>query len=75
MDVACEPVLAVSGAPKPPADRVSLSASRLSDARQVLFLVAGAGKRNAMTAWREGQDIPAAAIRPAGGVDVLFNLD
>ncbi len=75
MDVAASPVLAVSGAPKPPAERVSLSASRLSDARQVLFLVAGAGKRNAIAAWREGQAIPAAAIRPVGGVDVLLNLD
>ena len=63
--------LAVRAAPKPPAERVSLSARRLSDSRCVLFLVAGAAKRAAVAAWRSGRDIPAAAICPRGGVDVL----
>jgi 6-phosphogluconolactonase len=65
--------LAVFNAPKPPAERVSLSARRLSDARRVLFMVAGAGKREAVSAWRLGAVIPAAAIRPAQGVDVLID--
>ncbi len=65
-------VLAVFDAPKPPPERVSLSAARLSRARQVLFLVAGASKLAAVTRWRAGEPLPAAAIRPAGGVDVLF---
>ncbi len=64
-------VLAVSQAPKPPPERVSLSARRLSDASMVLFLVAGAGKRDAVAAWRRGAPIPAASICPAAGVDVL----
>jgi 6-phosphogluconolactonase len=63
--------LAVRAAPKPPAERVSLSARRLSATRGALFLVAGAGKRTAVTAWRAGCDLPAAAIRPRAGVDVL----
>lgn len=63
--------LAVHDAPKPPADRISLSAQRLSRARQVLFLVSGASKREAVTRWRRGEGIPAAAIAPPGGVDVL----
>jgi 6-phosphogluconolactonase len=67
--------LAVFDAPKPPPERVSLSAQRLSRARQVLFLVTGAGKREAITAWRKGERIPAAAIRPAAGVDVLMDWD
>jgi 6-phosphogluconolactonase len=66
-------VLAVYDAPKPPPERVSLSARRLSEARRVLFLVAGAGKRAAVAAWRDGIGIPAAAIRPAAGVDVLMD--
>jgi 6-phosphogluconolactonase len=66
-------VLAVLGAPKPPAERVSLSAARLSRARQVLFLVTGSDKRAAVSAWRRGQDIPARQITPAGGVDVLLD--
>jgi 6-phosphogluconolactonase len=65
-------VLAVHDAPKPPADRVSLSAQRLSQARAVLFLVAGAGKRDAVAAWRRGEPIPAAAIRLESGVDVVL---
>lgn len=64
-------VLAVHDAPKPPAERVSLSARRLSHARCALFLVAGAGKRAAVAAWRSGHEIPAVAIRPWSGVDVL----
>lgn len=66
-------VLAVYDAPKPPPERVSLSARRLSRARRVLFLVTGAGKRDALAAWRRGETIPAVAIRLAGGVDVLLD--
>ena len=65
-------VVAVSGAPKPPAERVSLSAQRLSDAATVLFLVAGIAKRDAVAAWQRGAAIPAAAICPPAGVDVLI---
>ena len=67
-------VLAVFDAPKPPPQRVSLSARRLSRARAVLFLVEGATKRNAVAQWRKGADIPARAIRPATGVDVLVEV-
>jgi 6-phosphogluconolactonase len=63
--------LAVFNATKPPPQRVSLSAARLSRARQVIFLVSGESKRTAVEAWRAGKDIPAQAIRPAAGVDVL----
>jgi len=63
--------LAVFDAPKPPPQRVSLSASRLGRARQVLFLVEGESKRDAITRWRAGDAIPARAIRPEHGVDVL----
>jgi 6-phosphogluconolactonase len=63
--------LAISDAPKPPPQRVSLSAARLSRSRQVLFLVEGESKRDAVTRWRAGADIPACAIRSLAGVDVL----
>lgn len=66
-------VLAVREAPKPPPERVSLSAHRLSRASRVLFLVSGAGKQDAIARWRRGERIPAAAIRPAAGVDVLLD--
>jgi 6-phosphogluconolactonase len=64
-------VLAVLDAPKPPPERVSLSAARLCRAREVLFMVAGANKREALARWRADDDIPARAIRSPGGVDVL----
>lgn len=63
--------LAVLDAPKLPSRRVSLSAARLSRARQVIFLVSGESKRSAVAKWRSGDDIPARAIIPAAGVDVL----
>jgi 6-phosphogluconolactonase len=63
--------LAVLDAPKPPRERVTLSGARLSRARQVMFLVAGESKRPAVAAWRAGEPLPARAITPASGVDVL----
>ena len=63
--------LAIFDAPKPPPQRVSLSAARLSRAREVVFLISGESKRGAVAAWRAGKDIPARAIMPGAGVDVL----
>ena len=65
-------VLAVHDAPKPPPERVSLSAFRLGAARRIMFLVTGEAKRQAVQDWRNGMDIPAAAIKPAGGVDIYL---
>lgn len=70
-----EPVHAVHNAPKPPPDRVSLSQNVLSDARQVLILVTGSGKRDAVSAWKAGDALPVASIRGIGGVDVLIDRD
>ena len=64
--------IAVLNAPKPPPERVSLSAFRLSRSREVLFLVSGTSKRDAVSAWRRGENIPARVISPAAGVDVLI---
>lgn len=65
-------VLAVVRAPKPPSERVSLSAWRLSAAREVMVLVTGEAKRAALAAWRAGANLPIGAIRPAAGVNVLL---
>ena len=67
--------LAVIDAPKPPPHRVSLSATRLSCSRGVLFLVAGESKRSAVTDWRNGKSIPSRAISPLAGVDILIESD
>jgi 6-phosphogluconolactonase len=71
LDAAAD-VLAVTAAALPPAERVSLSAARLSRTREAVFLVDGGSKREAAARWRGGERIPAAAICPAGGVDVLI---
>lgn len=63
--------LPIFDAPKAPAERVSLSAWRLSQAKQVLFLVTGESKHEAVMNWRAGANIPARAIIPLHGVDVL----
>jgi len=65
--------IAVFKAPKPPPERVSLSAQRLSNARNVLYLVEGTGKRDAVAAWKRGDAIPAASIAPEAGVDILLD--
>jgi 6-phosphogluconolactonase len=65
--------LAIFDAPKPPPQRVSLSAARLSRAGEVLFLVQGAAKQDAVAKWRAGVDIPARAIHARNGVDVLVD--
>jgi len=66
-------VHAVHNAPKPPQDRVSLSAGALSDAREVLILVTGAGKQTAIQGWRGGEQLPVAAIGGSAQVDVLLD--
>ncbi len=63
----------VRNAPKPPPERVSLSARTLSDAHQAFFIVSGSGKRDAVAAWQAGEPIPAAGIAPDNGVDVLLD--
>lgn len=60
----------VFGAPKPPPERVSISRARLGRAREVLFLVTGAGKQQAVNDWRNGVAIPASHIMPGSGVDI-----
>jgi 6-phosphogluconolactonase len=66
------PVIAVFDSPKPPPNRVSLSAARLGQAHEVMFLVTGSGKKQAVSAWQTGKAIPASAIAPPGGVDVYL---
>lgn len=67
-------VLPVHDAPKPPPDRVSLGAIRLGRSREVLFLVSGEGKREALSRLKHGDAIPAAAITPAAGVDIYTDI-
>lgn len=51
-------VVPVHGAPKPPPERVSLSPKALSQTRLVVYLVTGAGKREALMRFLNGEAIP-----------------
>jgi len=64
--------LTVLDAPKPPPQRISLSAHRLSETRQVMFIVTGKSKAQAVQKWRSGLPIPAATIVPENGVDIYI---
>ena len=66
-------VIAVRAAPKPPPERVSLSAARLSRAQRVLYMVGGESKRAAVKLWRAGADIPPQHITPTLGIDVYVD--
>lgn len=68
-----ELVHAVHNAPKPPSDRVSLSAAALSSADELVILATGVGKRAAVHAWRCGVSLPIARIGGPKGVDVLLD--
>jgi 6-phosphogluconolactonase len=75
--VACnsgELAVAVTTAPKPPAQRVSMSPKSLSLATAVWFIVTGEGKRQALQAWLAGAQLPPQSIAPRAGVDVFTDI-
>lgn len=65
-------VVPVFNSPKSPAERVTMSQNRLNDTREVVFLVTGAGKQDAVNNWWKGEPIPATLIKPTAGVDVYY---
>lgn len=67
--------LAVHSAPKPPRERVTLSASRLRRARAAFVLVTGARKRAAVAALKTREDTMLHEIAPANGIDVYADAD
>ncbi|RKZ84016.1 MAG: 6-phosphogluconolactonase [Candidatus Parabeggiatoa sp. nov. 1] len=68
-----ELVHAVFNAPKAPPERVSLSVATLCNTHKLWFLVTGTGKRDAVAAWRGGENLPVAQIQPATGATVLID--
>jgi 6-phosphogluconolactonase len=61
----------VSNAPFPPAQRITLSARRLSRTQHLWYLVSGANKKNALLRWQQGAHLPMTAITPPNGADVF----
>ncbi len=66
-------VVAVHDAPKPPPERVSLSAATLGNCRHLLYLITGADKQQGVTAWRKGEPLPISRIQPMGSAEILID--
>ena len=64
---------AVYNSPKPPPERVSMSAKALSDTHQLAFLITGSSKQEAVIQWRSGKDLPVATITPTVPVDIYID--
>lgn len=63
----------VYNSPKPPSDRISLSAKTLANTRHLFFIVTGESKRDPVKQWKQGADLPVATIAPAVGVDIYID--
>ena len=68
-----QPVHPVRNAPKPPADRISLSLAALNDARQVIILITGSGKHEAIQRWRNGEALPVTQVHGHAGAKVYVD--
>lgn len=68
-----ETVHEIYNSPKPPPERISLSAKTLANTRQLLFIVTGESKIDPVRQWKQGVDIPVATISPASGVDIYID--
>ncbi|MGE5154763.1 MAG: 6-phosphogluconolactonase [Bdellovibrio bacteriovorus] len=66
-------VIPVQGAPKPPPERVSLTPRALSDCLEMLILITGPDKREAVAAWRRGEDLPVARVASLSPAKVLMD--
>ena len=63
----------VHHAPKPPPERVSLGPAALNDSEEVLILVTGRSKRDAVQRWKAGAGLPVAGICGRHGADVYLD--
>lgn len=68
-------VIPVHDAPKPPPERVSMTPRALAASREMLILITGSGKREAMDAWAGGADLPVVRVASMGSAMVLADQD
>jgi 6-phosphogluconolactonase len=68
-------VMPVFAAPKPPPERVSLTPQALGHAHQVLILVTGRGKHQALLDWQSGAPLPIAQVAARGNARVLLDQE
>ncbi len=68
-----ETVHEVYNSPKPPPERISLSAKTLANTKQCFFIVTGASKQDPVKQWKQGVELPVATIAPDAGVDIYID--
>jgi 6-phosphogluconolactonase len=66
-------VHSIYNSPKPPSERVTLSAKALSNTQNLFFLIEGTNKRDAIKQWREGEDLPVVSISALQNLVVFFD--
>jgi 6-phosphogluconolactonase len=67
-----ELVHAVLNSPKPPSERVSMSATALGNSQEVIFLISGGNKQDTVKRWQQGEDLPVASIQPENPIDIYI---
>ena len=55
-------VAPVSGSPKPPSERVTLGAKALQNCHNMLILITGENKKEAVQAWQAGEALPISKV-------------
>lgn len=68
-----ELVHAVHNSPKPPSDRVSMSANLLSQNNNLMLLITGKSKQEAIQQWLQGIELPITTIKSLGEKFVLLD--
>lgn len=68
-------VLPIMDAPKFPAQRVSLSAEVLGQCRQLLFIITGQDKADAVSRWQQGERLPVGLISSIGNSEVIIDSE
>lgn len=63
----------VYDSPKPPPERISLSAKTLAATLQLFFIVTGESKQEPVALWKQGKQLPVATISPANGIDIYID--
>jgi len=66
--------IAITNAPKPPPQRVSMTPACLSKPTAVWFMVTGDSKRQALQEWLAGAQLPPLSIKPRGGIDIFTDI-
>ena len=59
--------------PKPPSERVTLSAKALSNTQTLLFLITGINKKDAFTRWQKGEKLPVSTVSAIETLDVYLD--